>query len=52
MPWTEKQVRYLLSNGSPLSKEEKDKMKRELHNNPKMGHKKKKKTIAEHLYGE
>lgn len=43
MPWTEKQVRYLLSDASPLSDEEKEKMKRELHDNPELGHKKKKK---------
>jgi hypothetical protein len=41
MPWTEKQVRYLLSDASPLTKAEKDKMKGELHANPGMGHKKK-----------
>lgn len=41
MPWTRKQVKKLLSKGSPLSPEQKDKMKRELHKNPAMGHKKK-----------
>ena len=41
MPWTRKQVKLLLSNGSPLSPEQKDKMKSELHANPKMGHAKK-----------
>jgi hypothetical protein len=38
MPWTPKQVRYLLSNGSPLSAEKKQKMKGELHADPAMGH--------------
>lgn len=41
MPWTEKQVRYLLSSGSPLSEAQKDADKAELHANPAMGHKKK-----------
>jgi hypothetical protein len=41
MPWTRKQVKKLLSNGSPLSEAQKTKMKRELHANPLMGHKKK-----------
>jgi hypothetical protein len=41
MPWTRKQVKKLLSNGSPLSEPQKAKMKRELHANPSMGHKKK-----------
>lgn len=38
MPWTREQVKYLLSQGSPLSPEQKDKMKAELHANPKLGH--------------
>jgi len=41
MPWTRKQVKYLLSSGSPLSGEQKTKMKAELHADPAMGHKKK-----------
>ena len=42
MPWTRKQVKYLLSDKvSPLSAEQKAKMKRELHANPSMGHMKK-----------
>lgn len=41
MPWTRKQVRYLLSSGSPLSGAQKTKMKGELHENPSMGHMKK-----------
>jgi len=41
MPWTRKQVKKLLSSGSPLSSAQKAKMKRELHANPSMGHKKK-----------
>lgn len=38
MPWTRQQVKYLLSSGSPLSKEQKDKMHAELHADPEMGH--------------
>ncbi len=41
MPWTRRQVKYLLSKVSPLSGEQRDKMKSELHANPKMGHAKK-----------
>lgn len=41
MPWTRKQVKYLMSSGSPLSKGQKSKMVGELHANPSMGHKKK-----------
>jgi hypothetical protein len=38
MPWTRKQVKKLLSSGSPLSDEQKSKMRAELHGNPKLGH--------------
>lgn len=41
MPWTPRQTRYLLSNNSPLSGGQKDKMKGELHANPAMAHAKK-----------
>lgn len=41
MPWTRRQVRYLLSKASPISGEQKMKMKGELHANPAMGHAKK-----------
>lgn len=41
MPWTRKQTKYLLSSGSPLSSQQKGKMKTELHQDPSMGHKKK-----------
>jgi hypothetical protein len=41
MPWTRKQVKYLLSKGSPLSGGQRSKMVGELHRNPAMGHKKK-----------
>ena len=41
MPWTRKQVKYLLLSGSPLTAGQKDKMKGELHANPAMGHEKK-----------
>lgn len=41
MPWTRRQVRYLLSSGSPLSGAQQDKMKAELHSDPSLGHKQK-----------
>lgn len=41
MPYTRKEVRYLLSSVSPLSDEQKQKVKDELHANPSLGHKKK-----------
>lgn len=41
MPYTRRQVRYLESSGSPLTAEQKDKMNRELHADPSLGHKKK-----------
>lgn len=45
MPWTEKQKRYLLSNASPLTGAQQDKMKAELHANPAMGHKQKGESV-------
>lgn len=41
MPWTPRQTRYLLSSGSPLSGEQKSKMKEELHADPSLAHAKK-----------
>lgn len=41
MPYTRRQTRYLLLDGSPLSGKQKAKIKRELHANPEMGHMKK-----------
>jgi len=41
MPWTRKQVKKLLSSGSPLTAQQQAKMKAELHQNPKLGHAKK-----------
>lgn len=38
MPWTRRQVKYLLSKGSPLTAEQQNKMKSELHSDPAMGH--------------
>ncbi len=38
MPWTRRQVRLLLSKGSPLTPEQQQRMKAELHANPKLGH--------------
>lgn len=42
MPWTRRQVKYLLSDKvSPLTARQKAKMKSELHADPSIGHKKK-----------
>jgi hypothetical protein len=41
MPYTRRQVRYLLSSASPLSGAQQDKMKAELHADPALGHKRK-----------
>lgn len=41
MPWTQKQVRFLESSGSPLTPAQKSKMNSELHSDPSLGHKKK-----------
>lgn len=38
MPYTRRQVKFLFSSGSPLSEGQKEKMHRELHANPEMGH--------------
>ena len=38
MPWTRRQVRYLLSKGSPLKPSQKEKMVGELRADPAMGH--------------
>ena len=38
MPWTRRQVRYLMSKGSPLKPAQKDKMVGELHEDPALGH--------------
>jgi hypothetical protein len=48
MPWTRRQVKYLLSSGSPLSGAQKEKMKGELHENPAMGHEKKGSKAMKH----
>lgn len=41
MPWTRQQVKLLLSKVSPLTAQQQDKMKAELHSNPSLGRKKK-----------
>jgi hypothetical protein len=41
MPWTERQVRFLESGGSPLNQSQKATMNRELHDDPSLGHNKK-----------
>lgn len=41
MPWTPKQKRYLLSDVSPLTDDQKEKMLDELHADPSLGHAKK-----------
>lgn len=38
MPWTRRQVKYLLSKGSPLTPSQRQKMLDELHADPKIGH--------------
>lgn len=38
MPWTERQVRYLESSGSPLTAAQKSKMNSELHQDPSLAH--------------
>jgi hypothetical protein len=38
MPWTRRQVRKLLSRGSPLTEAQQEKMKGELHADPALGH--------------
>jgi hypothetical protein len=38
MPWTRRQVKLLLSDKSPLSQEQKDKMTAELQADPSLGH--------------
>ena len=52
MPWTERQVRYLLSDASPLTAEQKAKMRAELHANPEMGRKQKGKPWNERTASE
>lgn len=42
MPWTNKQFRFLMSSGSPLTEAQKDKDKAEAHANPAMVHEKRK----------
>ena len=46
MPWTRRQVKYLLSKGTPLTSGQRKKMVGELHANPAMGHKKKGSTMT------
>lgn len=41
MPWTRQQVKFLLSKGSPLTAQQREKMVGELHSDPKLGHAKK-----------
>lgn len=41
MPYTERQVRFLFSKGSPLDKDQKAKMEGELHADPALGKQKK-----------
>jgi hypothetical protein len=36
-PWTRNQVKKLLSSSSPLTPEQQEKMKAELHSNPALG---------------
>lgn len=41
MPWTPRQVRYLMSKASPLTGEQQASMGAELHADPSLGHKRK-----------
>lgn len=41
MPWTRREVRFLLSSGSPLTSGQRSKMVGELHENPALGHERK-----------
>ena len=41
MPWTRRQVRFLLSKGTPLTAGQRKKMIGELHADPAMGHERK-----------
>jgi hypothetical protein len=38
MPYTRREVRFLESSASPLTQTQKDKMNRELHDDPSLGH--------------
>lgn len=38
MPYTQREVRFLLSNASPFSKQKKNEVKAELHEDPALGH--------------
>jgi len=49
IPWTRRQVKLLLSKGSPLEPEQKAKMHRELHANPQLGHARKGSAELKHL---
>jgi hypothetical protein len=42
MPWTNREFRFLMSSGSPLTEQQKAKDKAEAHSNPSMIHRKKK----------
>lgn len=41
MPWTRRQVKFLLSKGTPLNAGQREKMLGELHEDSAMGHKRK-----------
>lgn len=45
MPWTNRQFRCLMSSGSPLTEEQKQRDKAEAHADPSMIHRKKKSNI-------
>lgn len=38
MPYTQREVRFLLSSASPFSNKKKDEVKAELHSDPALGH--------------
>jgi hypothetical protein len=49
MPWTQKQFRFLMSSGSPLTATQKEKDKAEAHADPEIVHRKKGSRMAQHF---
>lgn len=47
MPWTNRQFRYLMSSGSPLTSAQKEKDKAEAHADPSLIHRRKKSIFAQ-----
>lgn len=51
MPWTRQAVKFLLSKGSPLTREQRSKMVGELHRDPGMGHARKGSSTLQWMAG-